>query len=103
MNGKRLSLVGTPQDLDETMQREAYSLNSKISMKTKMNSLLLVLALLALPYPICSAAESEAGDDGSVPSGLESSDWSGIRAAHEKARHAVEPQADGTLSARNSA
>ena len=95
MNGKRLSLVGTPQDLDETMQREAYSLNSRISMKTKMNSLILVLALLALPYPICLPPKARPAMTGPFRP-----DWNHpIGAASgpptSTARHAVQPQADG--------
>jgi pimeloyl-ACP methyl ester carboxylesterase len=35
------------------------------------------------------------------PTGVSASVWSGIRTAHDAARHAVEPQPDGTLTASN--
>ena len=69
------------------------------SVRSGLSALLLLLVL----GPAAAAPPSRDGGDArpGTPDGLSASEWSSIRAAYEAGRHAVHPQPEGGLAARN--
>lgn len=64
-------------------------------------TLLVVSFLSAFAADVPAPSTPKKRDPSQPPEGISTSDWSGIRAAHEAARHAVQREADGSLMAEN--
>jgi uncharacterized repeat protein (TIGR02543 family) len=69
-----------------------------------MKTIIFATALAALASPAAllgAGAPVHPADPSKTPEGLSHSDWSGIRGAYERQRHAVVANSDGTHQARN--